>query len=165
MVKGQYKIVITSMILLYSFNLHAGIFSWFAKETIEHSDDIVKVTTRRITNLEKFLITSKNARKIRFNGRTVVQRDIFSCNQNNISLMLRGNAPFGFDNQRVNLHHLKQQKEGSLVELTSTEHNEHSKVLHRYVRKGSDITDRNNGFANFRKSYWKSRAAGCISKR
>jgi len=124
-----------------------------------------KVQRRRITLLEKELMTSKDAKKTNFNGRTVVKRNVFKCSRNNKSLMLKGNAPFGSDGQRVNLHHLKQQKDGNLIELTHTEHNNHSKVLHRYVRSGSDITDRNSNFASFRKKYWKSRAADCIYRR
>jgi hypothetical protein len=121
-------------------------------------------TTRRITKLEKYLITSKNAIKSKIFGRTIVKRKVFQCNQQNIKLMLKGNAPFGFDNRRIELHHLKQQKDGNLIELTQTEHNEHSKILHRYV-KNSEITDRNSNFANFRKKYWKSRASDCIARR
>ena len=79
--------------------------------------------------------------------------------------MLNGNAPFGFDAKRIELHHLKQQKDENLIELTQTEHNKYSKVLHRYVKKGSNITDRNSEFASFRKKYWKSRAGDCISRR
>jgi len=120
---------------------------------------------RRITRLEKNLISSGHATKQKIFGRTVVKRKIFQCNQKNISLMLKGNSPFGFDNKRVELHHLKQQKNGSLIELTQTEHNQHSKVLHRYVKNGSEITDRKSGFSSFRNKYWKSRALDCIARR
>lgn len=119
---------------------------------------------RRITNIEKELINSQGAQKEYIFGRTVVKRNVFDCSRDNISLMLRGRAPFGADGKRINLHHLKQQKSGSLVELTETEHNTYSNILHRYVKKGSEITDRNGGFMNFRQKYWKSRVAGCIAR-
>jgi len=123
-----------------------------------------KVQRRRITNLEHTLINSKGATKTRVSGRTVVKRNIFQCNKNNISLMLKGKAPIGYDNKKAELHHLKQQKDGNLIELTQTEHNKHSKILHRYVKKSSEITDRKNGFSSFRQKYWKSRATDCIAK-
>ncbi|MCK5538960.1 MAG: HNH/ENDO VII family nuclease [Bacteroidales bacterium] len=123
-----------------------------------------QIQRRRITNIEKELINSQGATKVLTHGRTVVKRNIFECSQDNISLMLRGRAPFGDDGKRINLHHLKQQKNGSLVELTETEHNTYSKVLHRYVKSGSEITDRNGGFMSFRQKYWKSRAVGCRAR-
>ena len=129
---------------------------------IQNNQNLEKI--RRITNIEKFLMTSNKAIKTKIFGRTVVKRKIFQCNQENISLMIKGNSPFGFDGKRVELHHLKQQKDGNLIELTQTEHNQHSKVLHRYVTS-SEIIDRNSGFANFRKKYWKNRAVDCIARR
>lgn len=119
---------------------------------------------RRITKLEKSLISSNHAIKQKVFGRTIVKRNIFKCTKQNIALMLVGNVPFGNDGKRVELHHLKQQKNGNLIELTQTEHNQHSKVLHRYVTS-SEIIDRNSGFANFRKKYWKNRAVDCIARR
>ena len=119
---------------------------------------------RRITNLEKNLMTSNNARKDFIFGRSVRKRDVFECSKSNIALMKKGLAPIGKDGYKVHLHHLKQQKKGDLVELTQTEHNQHSAILHRYVRKGSEITDRGSDFQIFRKRYWRYRASGCISR-
>jgi len=127
------------------------------------SDENTLNKKRRITKLEKKLISSKRAKKIKFEGRTVVKRRVYNCNKENISLMLQGKAPIGFDNKRVNLHHLKQQQMGNLVELSQTEHTMHSKVLHRYT-KTSDIVDRNSGYMKFRQKWWKSRASSCISR-
>lgn len=129
-----------------------------------NASKVSQIQRRRITNIEKELINSKSASKELIHGRTVVKRNIFDCSHDNISLMLRGRAPFGSDGKRINLHHLKQQKNGSLVELTETEHNTYSNVLHRYVKSGSEITDRNGGFMSFRQKYWKSRAVGCVSR-
>jgi len=123
------------------------------------------VTKRRITQVEKEILTSKGARKERVFGRVVVKRKVFKCSNENIALMLKGRAPFGEDGKRVNLHHLKQQKDGILVEMTQTEHTANSAVLHRYVRTGSEISDRNSEFMAFRQKYWKSRAAECMSGR
>ena len=161
------------IIFIFLFSLgvavstNAGGFK-FAKSQYKNGKRISikdKVQRRRISILEKELINSNGAKKINIFGRMVVKRDIFKCNRKNITLMLNGNVPFGFDGKRVELHHLKQQKNGTLIELTQTEHNKYSSVLHRYVKKGSNITDRNSGFASFRKKYWKSRATDCILRR
>lgn len=133
-------------------------------DVLANASKISKIQRRRITNIEKELINSQSAHKEYIFGRTVVKRNIFDCSRDNVSLMLRGRAPFGNDGKRINLHHLKQQKNGSLVEMTETEHNTYSNILHRYVKKGSEITDRNGGFMNFRQKYWKSRAAGCLTR-
>ncbi len=123
----------------------------------------IKIKKRRITKLEKKLLTTKIPRKTRFEGRTVVKRRVYNCSKSNIALMLQGKAPFGFDGKRVNLHHLKQQQYGALVELSETEHNQHSKVLHRYT-KTSEILDRNSGYNKFRQKWWKKRASACIRR-
>ena len=120
---------------------------------------------RRITNLEKELMHSHNAQRIFIDGRRVIQRDVFACTSKNIALMKEGKAPIGIDGKKVHLHHLKQQKEGELIELTATEHTVHSSVLHRYVRKGSEISDRNGEFMRFRKKYWQKRSLDCLIRR
>ena len=129
--------------------------------------NLIKVNSikkkRRITKLEKDLISSKRAKNVKFKGRTVVKRRVYNCSKPNIALMLKGKAPLGFDGKRINLHHLKQQQHGNLVELSATEHNNHSKILHRYTRV-SDIADRNSGYMKFRQAWWKSRAASCIAR-
>ena len=117
---------------------------------------------RRITNLEKELMHSHNAQRVFIDGRRVIKRDIFTCTPKNIALMKEGKAPIGIDGKKVHLHHLKQQKDGELIELTATEHTKHSNVLHRYVRKGSEISDRNGEFMRFRKKYWQKRSLDCL---
>ena len=118
---------------------------------------------RRITKLEKRLLHSKYAKKQKFNGRVVVKRRVFKCSPANIARMKKGKAPIGFDGKPVNLHHLKQQQMGELVELSSYEHNKHSKILHRYT-KTTEISDRNNGFAKFRSDWWRNRVGDCKRK-
>jgi len=121
-------------------------------------------TKRRITNLEKKILNSKQAKKVRFNGRIVVKRRVFKCTPSNIAKMKKGKAPIGFDGKKVELHHLKQQKNGELVEMTKSEHNgKNYKTLHRYT-KISEIDDRNTKFAKFREDWWKNRANDCRRK-
>jgi len=133
-------------------------------DVLANASKTTKTPIRRITNIEKEFLTSRNATKQTIFGRTVVQRNVFECSRTNIALMLKGRSPFGIDGKRVNLHHLKQQKDGLLIEMTQTEHNSHSATLHRYVKAGSEISDRNSDFMNFRQKYWKYRAAGCIAR-
>ena len=131
---------------------------------IQNGKDIKKIIiTRRITKFEKSFLFSKESTKINIFGRTVIRRSVYQCSKSNISLMLKGNSPIGLDNKRVNLHHLKQQKHGILVEMTETEHNRGTKILHRYTQI-SDVNDRQNKFKAFRSKYWKSQAIDCISK-
>ena len=122
------------------------------------------VPRRRVTNLEKSLMNSKNAQKVYLQGRSVIKRDVFQCTPQNIALMKQGKAPIGIDGKKIHLHHLKQQKNGGLIELTATEHTRHSAILHRYVRKESEISDRNGDFMRFRKLYWQKRSFDCLKK-
>jgi len=69
--------------------------------------------------------------------------------------MTQGLSPIGRDGKPVNLHHMKQQNNGTIVELTNTEHNEYSKTLHRYTEKSEINRDE---FNKLRAVYWKERS-------
>ena len=117
-------------------------------------------TIRRITNVEKNLI--KNAKHTNVFGKSVAKRNSTfdpkakdALGRTNMDRMKQGLAPIGKDGKSIELHHLKQQNNGKIVELTSTEHKVHSKVLHRYT-KNSEI-DRKE-FEKWKRKYWKQRA-------
>ncbi len=97
-------------------------------------------TIRRITNVEKNLI--KDAKYTNVFGKSVAKRNSTfnpkakdALGRTNIDRMKQGLAPIGKDGKSIELHHLKQQNHGTIVELTSTEHKVNSKVLHRYTKK------------------------------
>lgn len=117
-------------------------------------------TIRRITNIEKNLL--KNAKLNNKSGKLVAQRNSTfnpqakdALGRNNIERMEQGRAPIGKDGKSIELHHLKQQNNGTIVELTSKEHNLNSKVLHRYT-KTSEINRQD--FDKWKRQYWKERA-------
>lgn len=119
-----------------------------------------------MTNLELDMI--KNGKIAVINKHEVVQKDHqfdpchkVSTGETNFYRMQQGLAPIGFDDQPINLHHMKQQKDGLLVETTSTDHKKHHELLHRYTNT-SEI-DRDS-FNEFRKTYWKVRFAGLPKK-
>ena len=122
------------------------------------SKRIIKV--RRITKLEKKFI--KSGKKVKFSGKVVVKRNFIfdskakdALGRTNIDRMKQGLAPIGKDGKPIELHHLKQQNNGKIVELLNTEHKKHSKILHRYTDK-SEIN--RNEFNKWKKQYWKERA-------
>ncbi len=115
---------------------------------------------RRMTNFELRLISS--GKRTTVLGNDVVKRDqlfdpryLDSASRSNVERMKSGYAPIARDGNPINLHHMKQQKNGTLVELSVTEHREHSTLLHRYT-KASEI-DRSE-FDLLRPAYWKMRA-------
>jgi hypothetical protein len=117
-------------------------------------------TIRRISNIEKNLI--KNAKYTNVFGKSVAKRNSTfnpkakdALGRTNINRMKQGLAPIGKDGKSIELHHLKQQNNGIIVELTSTEHKVNSKILHRYTRK-SEINRQD--FNKWKKQYWKERA-------
>ena len=122
------------------------------------SKKIFKV--RRITKLEKKFI--KSGKEVKFLGKVAVKRNFIfdskakdALGRTNIDRMKQGLAPIGKDGKPIELHHLKQQNNGKIVELLNTEHKNHSKILHRYTDK-SEIN--RNEFNKWKKQYWKERA-------
>lgn len=117
-------------------------------------------TRRRMTNFEMSLIT--NGKRTTVLGNDFVKKDylfnpqfVDGAGNSNIDRMKMGLAPIGKDGNPINLHHMKQQKNGTLVEMSASEHREHSALLHRYSRV-SEI-DREE-FDLLKKPYWKMRA-------
>ena len=123
-------------------------------------DEIQKETRRRITNLEKEFINSGNKKTV--NGKKVVQRDqtfdkdyTDAEGRTNCDRMKRGLAPLGKDGKSVELHHLKQQDDGIITEMTFSEHKDYTNILHRYTDT-SEINRKD--FKVWRIQYWKERA-------
>ncbi|GAA7461544.1 hypothetical protein ckin119_04510 [Helicobacter pylori] len=76
-------------------------------------------------------------------------------NKSNLERMQDGNAPLCEDGMSMELHHLKQEDDGIVIELTSTEHKKYYKNLH-LNNKESEIN--RNAFNTFRRNYYKKRA-------
>jgi len=115
---------------------------------------------RRMTKLEKNFIGS--GKKFKYKGQEFVKRNIYdkayvdaTTQQSNLDRMTKGLAPIGRDGKPINLHHMKQQKNKTIVELLDTEHKEYSKILHRYIKESEINRDE---FAKLRAAYWKERA-------
>lgn len=115
---------------------------------------------RRMTNFEMNLASSGT--KAIVLGNDFVKRDylfnpkfIDGTGRSNIERMKFGMAPIGKDGNPINLHHMKQQMNGLLVEMSATEHREYSELLHRYSRV-SEI--KRDDFDLLRSAYWKMRA-------
>ena len=121
-------------------------------KTITYAKSIPRT---RITNYERNI--AKSGSSISYKEIKVIQRDfIFKHSKYNLERMKRGQPPIGIDREPIQLHHLKQQNDGVLVEvLAKNEHKKEYKLLHRY-KKESEI-DRSK-FNAFRNSYWKERA-------
>lgn len=110
---------------------------------------------------------------IKFNGNKVYQRnDLFDPNHlstwtdknkkitgDNIQRMASGRAPIGRDGYSVNLHHMTQQHDGAIIEVTKTFHKDNSRVIHINTGKLPSGIKRGQ-FNAWRASYWKDRAKG-----
>ena len=90
------------------------------------------------------------------NGRRVYQRDdLFPNTPQNRGLMENGYAPYGFDGQKVQLHHMLQEEPGTLAEISATLH---QKVPHNQVTESfRNNPALNASYENFRPEYWKAR--------
>ncbi|WP_240330956.1 HNH/ENDO VII family nuclease [Helicobacter suis] len=95
-------------------------------------------------------------------GKIVAQRShVFDPNfkdgagHTNVERMQRGNAPIAKDRKVLELHHLHQEDDGIIIELTSSEHRGCYKDLHD-DKKSSEI-DR-KAWSQWRREYYKERA-------
>ncbi|MFL0081248.1 HNH/ENDO VII family nuclease [Tenacibaculum maritimum] len=80
----------------------------------------------------------------------------------NLDLMKAGNAPIGTDGKYINLHHVLGKEPGPMVELSETIHKKYHKQLHGLIEDGRSFRHNKllkRSYTNFRKNYWKSRAA------
>lgn len=105
----------------------------------------------------------KSGKKTTFNNHVVYQKDSqFSpcyklpTGEINFQRMQKGLAPIGSDGYPINLHHMKQQKNGLLVEITHSDHKKNHAPLHRYTKESE--VDR-EAFNALRQLYWKQRIA------
>lgn len=121
-----------------------------------------KTARRRMTNFELEML--KSGKKTTFNKQVVYQKDFqfnpchkLSTGEINFERMQKGLAPIGNDGNPINLHHMKQQKDGLLVETTLSDHKKYNDLLHRYSRNSEIDRD---VFNDYRKLYWKHRSTG-----
>ncbi|WP_281189376.1 HNH/ENDO VII family nuclease [Vibrio diabolicus] len=117
---------------------------------------------RRINRLEKSFIESGIKQTVL--GKKVIQRDqVVQFNEENLALMFSGKAPLDDNGKKVNLHHLKQQESGVIVELSNYEHKVNDAVLHRHT----DVSEIDRPeFDRFREKYWRERAESfCLEQR
>lgn len=122
--------------------------------------DAENARRRRMSDFEINLITS--GKRVNLLGNEFVKKDfqfnpkfLDGSDRSNLERMKLGLAPIGKDGNPINLHHMKQQKNGILVEMTANDHREHSELLHRYSRVSEIDRDEFNLLKN---SYWKLRA-------
>ncbi|MFD1955299.1 HNH/ENDO VII family nuclease [Paenibacillus thailandensis] len=96
------------------------------------------------------------------NGRDVLVRSDIDPNltdargRTNMERMEQGLAPIDESGQGIELHHIRQNPDGPLAELTSAEHEGNFKLLHPDLENPSEI-DRGE-FAKVRSEHWKERA-------
>ena len=115
-------------------------------------------------------------------GRKVHQRDDLidpdyvdpDTGLTNKQLMENGDAPFGPDGEKINLHHVTQDEPGVMAEVGDRMHSENDRVLHMYTNQydktwvgpdgirrpyGSAPSSMNRGpFNQWKRTYWRERA-------
>lgn len=110
---------------------------------------------RKITKYEKNLIKESKVKE--FDGKIVSKRDkiintVKQClGSSSCKEMWKGNSPFDDKCERIQLHHIAQEDDGVIIELTSDEHK--NKDIH--TNNYSEI-DRNQ-FNAWKRKYWDDR--------
>lgn len=142
-------------------NSYTPIGSLLSTTSWTEARDAENPPRRRMTNSEMEIINS--GLKIKFAGNDFIKRDeLFDpketdgAGRSNVERMREGLAPLGKDGHPINLHHMKQQNNGVIVEASHTEHKNNSGSWHRYSRI-SEI-DREKFNYRIRPAYWKERS-------
>lgn len=98
-----------------------------------------------------------------FDGRTVYQRDdlidprLVTNGRTNLERMSGGNAPYGPDGERVELHHMLQTESGPLAEVSGTFADRYKSTIHINPNAWGTGIGRNS-FKTYRRAYWQHRA-------
>lgn len=122
--------------------------------------NIETAARRRMTNLEMSFVAS--GKRVNVLGRPFIKNDslfdpkfIDATGRSNIERMKLGLAPTGKDGKSLDLHHMKQQNDGLLVEMSNKAHKECTDILHRYTK----VSEIDRPAFNLQKAaYWKTRA-------
>jgi hypothetical protein len=153
-------IAVTAICQVAEANSYTPIGSQLSSMGWTEARDAESPPRRRMTNSEMLMVNS--GIKIRFAGNDFIKRnELFDpkkkdgARRSNVERMREGLAPLGKDGNPINLHHMKQQINGVIVEASHTEHKNNSGSWHRYSRI-SEI-DRDD-FNRTRSAYWKERA-------
>lgn len=107
--------------------------------------------------------------EVRDVSRRVYQRNDIDFNycdpetgRTNLQLMKSGKAPIGNDGKPVQLHHVLQKEGGPMAEVREVTHQEYKRALHGLIGRGNSFRNNNDldrQYNNFRKKYWRWRAA------
>lgn len=114
---------------------------------------------RKISNYEKNIIKDSLLKK--YSGKRVGQRNKIinrnkKCNnKTSCESMVSGSAPFDTNCNPIQLHHVAQEEDGIILELTKDEHTSNYSTLHSHS-KTSEIN--RSDFDRWKRDYWKSRA-------
>ena len=123
-------------------------------------------SSRSITEIAKtdVIATEKGQKTVDVNGKRItIDNNTFDPyfsdkhGRTNIDRMKHGLAPIGTDGKSVNIHHIDQKNDGSLMEITATEHQKNYKKLHMNTGTEKSYVNRKE-FYSWRKSYWKWRS-------
>ena len=107
----------------------------------------------------------KNGKKtVDVNGKTVtMDKNTFDPGfvdkqgRTNTQRMEQGLAPIGTDGKSVNIHHIDQTDNGSVMEITATEHQQNYSKLHTNIGQAPSKINRSK-FNKWRREYWKWRS-------
>lgn len=131
----------------------------------QFGDDAVLMGQRIYKSLGTNAVEKKFLKSAKFSktaGNIVAKRNhIFRPTAENLSRMKQGNAPQGIDGKSLELHHLKQDKDGIIIEMTFTEHKvKYNKDLHR-CRGGMNCStnvEHDSAWDSLKRQHWKARA-------
>lgn len=148
---GVYRIVPS----LYRIIKHL----WRCLSTSKFIQNIRKLFfPRKISEFEKCII--KNSKVVTYNGKNVSQRTTIIDKSKNCGgitsceAMRNGNAPFSKSCSLIQLHHVLQEDDGLILELTQEEHSQNYADIHKHT----NISEINRlEFDKWRRDYWKER--------
>ena len=108
--------------------------------------------------------SASGVKTVNVNGKNVIRdNSTFDPNtvdkygRTNVERMKQGLAPIGTDGKSVNIHHVDQTNDGTVMEITATNHQQNYSKLHTNTGQAPSQINRTD-FDSWRRGYWKWRS-------
>ena len=128
-------------------------------EMPEECNPAASKCARRFSSNAKHCPSGNTCNKVLQSNELIDPNFVDTKGRTNIQRMKSGLAPIGPDGKSVNLHHVTQDPDGVIAELSATYHKSQHSELHTFLKPGEGSRINRELFDSWRTSYWRSRGA------
>jgi len=128
-------------------------------EMPEECNPAASKCARRFSSTSSHCPSGNTCNKVLQSDELIDPNFVDTKGRTNIQRMKSGLAPIGPDGKSVNLHHVTQDPDGVIAELSATYHKQQHGELHTFLKPGEGSRINRELFDSWRTSYWRSRGA------